>query len=126
MSACRPTSKPLYRTLTAVGRGHILYMSSVGLVVGGHGDGWERVAPQPSPRRLSHSSKEILENATAILSSGGWAQRLCGLSSGANAEPAEGGLARLAIERLAGPAGVTQPNAAAEAPARARCRRIGD
>jgi hypothetical protein len=51
---------------------------------------------------------------------------VCGLSSGANAEPAEGGLARLAIERLAGPAGVTQPNAAAEAPARARCRRIGD
>ena len=58
MSLRRSASKLLNRTLTVVGRGHILYISSVGLVVGGHSEGWERVAPQPSPRRLSHSSNE--------------------------------------------------------------------
>ena len=38
---------------------HTHYISIVCLVASGHGERWERVAPQPSPRRLRHSGKEI-------------------------------------------------------------------
>ena len=53
------TSKPLYCALKVVGGGRTHYISIVCLVAGCHGERWERVAPQPSPRRLRHSGKEI-------------------------------------------------------------------
>ena len=58
-SVRRSTSKLLYCALKVVGVGRTHYISIVCLVAGGHGERWERVAPQPSPRRLRHSGKEI-------------------------------------------------------------------
>ena len=58
-SVHRSTSKPLYCALTVVGVGRIHYISVVCLVAGGYGERWERVAPQPPPRRLRNSGKEI-------------------------------------------------------------------
>lgn len=59
VSACRSTSKLLYRTLMVVGMGHILYISTVGLVAGGPGERHNHATPQPSPRRLLRYGKEI-------------------------------------------------------------------
>ena len=60
-SVRRSTSKPLYCGLTVVGVGRTHYISVVLFGCGGsYGQRWERVAPQPSPRRLRNSGKEIL------------------------------------------------------------------
>ena len=47
-SVRRSTSKLLYCALKVVGVGRTHYISIVCLVAGGHGERWERVAPQPS------------------------------------------------------------------------------
>ena len=59
MSLRRPTSKLLNLALTVVGMGHILYISTVGLIVGGPGERRNRATPQPSPRRLLRYGKEM-------------------------------------------------------------------
>ena len=62
-SVHRSTSIPRRNRCTVLSRWWVWarthYISVVCLVAGGYGERWERVAPQPPPRRLRNSGKEI-------------------------------------------------------------------